>query len=209
MSEKMSVTRALVELKQATAKINGKVSEARLVGVYRNRDKVEMSTRKPVADFEKMARSQYDSVVDDITRAWKIKRALVKSNGETVITVNGNPMTVAEAIWAKDAIAMKRQLLMQFRQQLQMARNQVEANDRELTDKVQKMLEANAGIDKKSDPQAYENIAKPFLDANSLMMLDPLNAEERIRLLLEDVEGFEKEVDFCLSESNSSTFIEI
>jgi hypothetical protein len=74
---------------------------------------------------------------------------------------------------------------------------------------VQALVERSLGKEKRADPKEFENISKPFIDANQLKLIDPLNIDTLIEKMKKDIETFETDVDVVLSEANSTIFLEI
>src|SRR5690554_4907003 len=98
----MTITRGLSELKLINDRIQRKINDARFaVGNKNNNKKIDGMT---IEEFNKNAKSQYQSIQDLIERRKKIKSAIVDSNAKTVVTIAGKEMTVASAIERKESI---------------------------------------------------------------------------------------------------------
>ena len=65
----------------------------------------------------------------------------------------------------------------------------------------------NKDVTKKADveKEACETVDKLY----EVKMIDPLTLEDKIKELEKEIDEFQKNVDFVLSESNSRTYIEI
>ena len=71
------------------------------------------------------------------------------------------------------------------------------------------MVEQNLGSDSKNKTKEVEEVTKVIVEANELKVIDPLKVSKKIEALETKIEIFESEVDIVLSESNSSTMIEV
>jgi hypothetical protein len=212
--EKITITRALAELKLLDKKIKKRVdlrSNNTLVpvGLYQNRNKKIIGTNQTIEEFEKNTRANYQSIKDLISRRNAIKIAIIESNSKTEVTINGSVFTVAGAIERKNSIEYDKSLLKTLSTQYNDSLERQESHNIDMNEKIDKMIEANLGSDKKRDSTEYKLIAEPYQDANEMKICDPLNVSKEIEDLDEEIEGFLNEVDFVLSESNSQTYIEV
>lgn len=215
VAEEMTVTRGLAELKLLDARIKKQIQNSMFVDCFQRRGKKETQTLKclksgdTVENFEKNTLSNLDSIKALINRRSKIKSAIVKSNAETIVKIGNDEMTVAEAIDRKSSIEYDKLLLTKLKQDYALILNDTERSRVQLESQVQSMLEQNAGADKKADEESYNSLAKPFIEANELNMVDPVKARKLSDEMDEKVDTFISEIDFVLSESNAKTKIEV
>lgn len=206
---KISITRALAELKLLNDRIMKQTERLTLVDAYQRRSPRLLNSQKTQADFEKDAISDLSSITDLIARRRKIKEAIILSNAERKILIKGVEYTVAAAIDRKNAIEFEEALRDKIKRNVAEVRRAVETARPQLESQVNKMLETNLGTEKKIDASLYDTIAKPFIEQNELVMFDPAKAEALSIQMEKDIEDFLTEVDFALSESNSTTEIEV
>lgn len=109
---KLTVTRALTELKTLDARINRKIQEGVFIGFTTGRNPVR--GYKNNEEFERDVKANYQSIQDLIKRRNIIKRTIVLSNANTYIEIAGKRMTVAEAIERKNSIQYEKELLKQM-----------------------------------------------------------------------------------------------
>jgi uncharacterized FlaG/YvyC family protein len=207
---KYSITRALAELKLLKDRYNKEVYSSSLIAVKRG-----MKIRPPYTsfkeeDFVKTAGSQYQSIITLRRRMDKIKLAIDKSNFETIVKIGDKEMTVLEALVKKSNIDFDIALLDRMKTQLQTARAEFEKSINENNAKVESIVHdqlTNKDVAKKADveKEACETVDKLY----EVKMIDPLALEDKIKELESEIEEFQKNVDFVLSESNSKTYIEI
>lgn len=209
--QKITITRALAELKLLGSRIEKQTKELRIVDLYQNRsaDKRLIYSQMSLDEFEKRVKSQHESIEDLIKRRSAIKSAIMLSNAITVVKISGKDYTVGQAIDRKASMVYEKSLLHQMQIQLGQCKQQIEAQRPQLEKSVETMLNANLGADKTAKDEDYDRIAKPFLEANQFRLNDPLKIQDKIDKLGKSIEEFEMEVDFVLSESNSKTEIEV
>jgi regulator of replication initiation timing len=137
-----------------------------------------------------------------------LKDKITKSNAQTIIKVGNTEMSVAAGIERKSGIVYEKRLLDRMRQNLAYVRDEVQDINENVNRRLDSLLESTLGSEgeKTSD---QELIAKPFLKRNKAEVFDPLNLQNRINQLSSEIEEFEENIDIALSESNSTTFIEV
>lgn len=205
--QSISVTRALSELKVLDARIS-KLSTRPVV--FRKVAGVVMSQQGiTVETLEANVKADFQSLTDLINRRTSIKSAIVRSNAVTTVVVGSKTMTVAEAIELKTSIATKEFLLHNLRSQYANLNTQIETQNAEATRRLDQMLEANLGKDRKVDPTEYDAIAVPFMKKNQASLIDPIGVNDVIKSLETEVDEFKMNVDFALSEVNAMTKIEV
>ena len=203
----MTITRALAELKLLDKKINKNIKETKFIATAVGNKPVV--NYKSNADFISQAQAGYQSILDLIAQRDKIKSSIVDSNAKTIVEISGKSMTVATAIEKKSSIEYNQFLLAQLKNQLASANNTVESNNDKMQDKLDKILEASFGKDGKVKDNDMDAITKPYKEQNETKLIDGINIQDKIDKLYEEVNGFITEVDFVLSTSNSTTYIEV
>jgi hypothetical protein len=208
--QRLTITRALSELKLLNDRILKKIEELSVVGLYQERNnKGVIGTSMTEAEFSKETIADFESLSSLIDRRTRIKSGVMVSNAATKIKIKDREYTVAEAIDKKSAIIYDEKLLVRMKRQFANAISQIEKQKSELEAQINKMVEANLGSDRSVKPEEYNNIAEPLRKANTLNLVDPLKIELKIKTLESEIEEFKTEVDFVLSESNAKTEIEV
>lgn len=202
----MTITRALAELKLLEKRINDKTVNARFIGSAKKSDTRIDGRQKQ--EFEVDAKATYDSILDLVTRRKAIKCAIVASNANTIVTINGVSMPVADAIERKSSIAYEQNLLTIMRQQYNKAVATVNQKNDEMQKSIDGLLLTAFGKDaSKVDKTQIDAVSGPYKEINETMLVDPLNLKKKIDELADSVDGFLSEVDYTLSESNCITKI--
>ena len=204
----MTIHRALSELKLIDSRIEKSINSIEPTGIMQKDKLVNGFYKKE--DFENDAKSRFQSVIDLIERKNKIKSAIVKANGITKVDINGNKMTIADAINLKAVIDFKKKLIETLMQKHRNAKANAERNNEKVNASALKLAEAALQKDnvKINDGDAVA-ITEPFIKRNEFHLVDPLKIEELTEKLQNEVNKFESEVDAVLSEINAVTFIEI
>lgn len=208
----ISVTRALTEIKHLADRIARDTNKP-FVGVAKGQANYTTCQSAPsmkVEAFSDAVKANLNSVLDLIAYREKLKRAVIKSNAETIVVIAGESMTVAEAIEKKANIAFTERLIATLRHQLVTANGVVEKANKALSDEINSAVISAYGNEKgKVDEAQYEAVALPRQTRNALSLIDPNNVDQVIETLSDKMSKFLEEVDFILSESNSITKIEV
>lgn len=205
-STTMTVTRALAELKLLDARITSSIAKAKFVDVYKKKDG-KTASFKTVEECEKEIKADFNSISDLIVRRDSIKKSVLMSNATTKITIGGKEYTVVEALDKKDSIKYTQEMLNKMKRSYTESlslRNNTQAS---LEQQVNNMINTNLGSATKATDNDYDTIAKPFIDANQINLIDPLKLGDKIDEIEKGIMEFESEVDFTLSESNAKTEI--
>lgn len=198
----MSITRALAELKLADKKITQKIKELTSAYLVKKKDKAECE--KEMASMQ----SKYQSILDLIARRNNIKRLIVASNATVTVLIGGKTMTVAEAIERKTSIELEKNLVRTIRESYYSCKQDQEQYNSNVDLKADEQAKNIAtGEDVKSE--AYAAIREMFVKDNEVHLICLQNCEELIEKLQDNIDEFESEVDFVLSESNTKTTIKV
>lgn len=210
---KMSVTRALAELKRLATRIEretlGGTYVSYTVGLG-NQQKMTSGSLN-VTDTLAKIQGSYDTVNSLIDNRQKIKAAILASNSVTLVAIGGKEMTVASAIEWKNSVVFKKALLTELRKQYLMVTKAVDTANEKLEAAIELMVTNVLGASDKSkvDASAFDTIAVPQRNAKSAKFLDPMEIQKQIKELEEEISLVETELDFVLSTSNAKTEIEV
>jgi len=195
----ITITRALSQLKSIEKRITGLASQ-------------EYVTARPCTaskeSLEKVHTTQlanYNAVNDLAKQHIKLKLAIQKSNLETVVTISGTKMSVAEAIETKNFyVKQLSDVLMRVSTQLNTAQAKVRQSEEAANRSIEEQLRTN----KDSSQQLLDEVRKNQL--HQLVAFSGIDATtESVLAWKEQVQAFLEEVDFALSESNAVTTVEV
>lgn len=210
-TEKMTVHKALAELKIIDDRINKAIGNTVFVEAVKNgTDKINGID---IEDFKNNIKSGFQKANDLINRRNAMKRAVVLSNATTKVTIGGKEYTVAEAIEMKNhGMDGKKALLRDM--SYEYSRSNVKFNEysgenleQRANDYVQNILRSQ-GDSSDKDSKQIQALHDAFVETNQFIMIDPLHIADKIEELENEIHEFEVEVDAALSVSNAITVIE-
>jgi hypothetical protein len=203
MAQQMSITQALAELKLLDKRIQKALDHVEWADVKSKSNPIDSEK------FTRTARAEFQSFADLVKRYDTIKRAVVLSNATTRVRVGTWEGTVAEAIEYKRSIYYKRRLLDVMKNQLFTAKELYKTQQEAVDARLEKLLHSELGKDVKTSPETITALTNTFRENNKVEIVDPLDLAARTRELEEEIESFETNVDWVLSETNGKTMIQI
>ena len=206
--EKMTVHKALAELKTLDDRINSEITGS--VFVRANRHNNMKIFGKTIPDFMADTESSYQSVKALINRRNAMKRAVVLSNAVTKVKIGGVEYTVAEAIemnnhGMENLVGLRNCL----REQYSSVKRMVESeNGDKLVKACENYIQATFGTKEKINNPDIEMAQKVYMTNNTYDIVTGFDIEKVIKELTDRIDAFKAEVDSALSVSNALTVIE-
>lgn len=204
----MSITRALKELTLLDKRIDDIIDDAIFVG-YAKKSSAKINNIYTRDEFDKLVTSNFDSVQALMNRRLEIKAKIVDSNAKTIVIIGGKEYTVAGAIEAKSLIHYKKQLLDTLVSQLKKATAAVSLANEKVDEKVYSLIKDAKNEDSTPVDLGKDSFITQYRNNHEFDLVNPIKIHEKINQLKEEIENFENEVDFVLSESNAITKITI
>lgn len=206
--EKMTVHKALAELKTLDDRINSEITGS--VFVRANRHNNMKIFGKTIPDFMADTESSYQSVKALINRRNAMKRAVVLSNAITKVNIGGVEYTVAEAIEMNNhGMENLVDLRNCLREQYSSVKRMVESeNGDKLVKACENYIQATFGTKEKVNNPDIETAQKVYMANNTYDIVTGLDIEKVIKELTDRIDTFKAEVDSALSVSNALTVIE-
>ena len=208
---KISITRALQELKLLDQRINKEINSTKFITTKKVKSEKLQNGIMTVKEFEDNAKAKFQSLNDLIYRRKIIKSLIVESNAKTTVEINGVTYTVADAIERKTSIEYDKKVLDMLKRQLSSCTTILETENARMEQSKQQFINAVVGrdsVDSKLISDTTEIANKKF-EGEETVLVDPINIAKTIDKLEDDIIGFENEVDMVLSEINGITMIEI
>lgn len=207
--EKMTIHKALCELKILDSRINNAISSARFC--LANKHSNEKVNGVTVEEYQETMKASYNKASDLIRRREAIKRAIVLSNAKTIVKIGGKEYTVAEAIEMNNhGIDLKLQLKNAMKKQYDSAMTAIISKNSVVDDKATEYVVGLFGQkESKTANEEYEKARKSYIEANTMELIDPVNILEKIEALEVEIADFTTEVDSALSVSNALTEITV
>jgi hypothetical protein len=201
----MSVTQGLAELKLLDKRINKELSYVFWAKVSTKNNRVDEAALK------KVAQAEYQSYMDLVKRRDTIKRAIVLSNAVTAVTVGSGSThwkgTVAEAIEHKASLTYKKSLLEKIKKCISSVQSEYSTANEALERRLDGLLTSELGKDVKTNPETITALRTSFLETNKVELVDPLDLMKMAKDLSDEIDSFESNVDWVLSEANGRTQI--
>lgn len=206
--KKITITKALVDLKTLGKRIDRSIKDSSFVGSVRG--SADTTTKLVSKEkFTKDAQSAFKSVKALIKNRGALKRAIVISNASTNVEVDSTVYSVAEAIERKNSIQYEKDFLSALKGQLSNVEEYVtQVNTRVELDLVELIKGLSSG-DRKPDKSLIDSVTNEFRELHEQVILDPINVRDVIEKLQIEIDNFEADVDTALSESNAVTLIEV
>lgn len=209
-TEKMSVHKALCELKTLDSRIQKSIQQA--VFVFANKHANTKISGVPVGEYSAEVKAAYQSVKDLIARRDAIKRAVTLSNAAVKVVIGGKEYTVAEAIEMKNhGISHLQLLLRKLETDNQRARRESDNNNGEAlegrADEYVKSLYGN--VDMKGASEEIKKVRADFIAAQTMEIVDPIGIGTEMERLEKEINDFTVEIDSALSVSNALTELTI
>lgn len=203
----ITITRALAEIKLIEKRINNKINSTHFIG-EKKKSANKINNISTVEEFTTEVQASYQSIIDLIERKKIIKSAIVKSNAETIVKIGEVEMTRADSIERKSAINLDKLLLNSMIQQYNSIVSDVNRKNEMMEANLDKQVQTMVGSDGKKT-EGITAFSEQYRNTNGFDVIDPIQLKNKIEKLQTEIEDFETNVDFVLSESNSISKIEI
>lgn len=210
-TEKMTIHKALSELKIISERLIDKIGNSRFIACYKHSsDKV---IGKPIKEAAEQFKSEYQAITDLIKRRNAIKKAVVLSNSSTKVNISGKEYTVAEAIELKNnGMSYYNMLKSRLSERYDHEMTVYTANSGDKIEEkaeryVTSIVQAQSGSQNITE-ETIKNLKNDYVKRNTYDVLDPINITNEIEKLQSMIDEFMSEVDSALSVSNAITVIE-
>lgn len=210
MTEKMTVHKALSELKILGNRIEKEIENSTFASI--NKHSNQKINGISVADYINQVRDNYKSIKTLISRRNAIKRAVTLSNAKTEVVIGGKTYTVAEAIDMKAfGVEYMRQLMMKMTAEYNSCAKMADAkNGASLDDKADSYMQSlYQGSDLKNMSDEIKKVREAYIASQTVDVLDPVGAVEEAKRIADYIDTFMSDVDSALSVSNALTTVEV
>lgn len=199
----MSVTQALAELKLLRKRLDHGLYSVKWTDVSTKLSPIN------VDKFAVSAKASLQSYTDLYNRYIALKTAIVRANSDTKVKIGSWEGSVADAIEYKRSIEFKKSLLESMRDQLLQTRAMYDQEQSRLNDRLERLLTSELGKDVRTNPETITALTNTFRENNRIELVDPLDLSTQIKNLEQEIDSFETNVDWVLSEANGRTMISI
>lgn len=200
--KKITITRALTEIKTLDGRIQTQTRDLKVVRLIINGKVVTPS-------LPKTPKEQIQSIDDMITRRAVLRSAILMSNMRTMVTIGEKVMSVIEAIELKSTIIYQALRAQVLSRELATAQSTIDRTNTLVQTNVDSLLQSASG-GTAMDKDSISAISEPYKKLHEMVM-DP--ETEAFKAVADEisasVEKFNEEVDYVLSESNALTTIDV
>jgi 6-phosphofructokinase len=205
----ITITRALSELKTLQSRYERSLRDLDLVAVKQGSKLRNPRTHMKEEDFKEKAISGLQSSDALYNRIIEIKTAIDKSNSITKIKIGNKEMTIQEALVYKKYIELKRSKLSRLQRLAAAAREDFAQAITENNKAVELMISGSVGKETTdAQKQASRKDAEDYIEkAKKVDLVDPCEVDKLVKALDYEITEFETNIDYALSESNSTTHI--
>lgn len=205
-SVKISMHRLLGMLK-ANEDIINKANNKSFVHLYvKSQGKV---AGVPAREVDKEIKAEYQSVRKLIKNNSILRAARAVSNAQTIVSISGKEYTVADAIARKQNLDFEKNLLKTLVTQYASVRRSYDIERDNLTEATSRYIASLINDKSVVSADKIAQLEKDYRELHEKQILDPIGIAEEIKKLEKDINDFETEVDYVLSDSNASTFVEV
>lgn len=208
--EKMTITKALSELKILDKRISDDICETKFCAA--NKHFQRTLDGKPVDAAKKEMQSAYDKITALIARRNAIKKALTLANATTPVTIGDQKMFIAEAIYFKtQGIENDKLLLSAMSEQYNRVVYILNQNngDKLSKDCEQYITNTFGAKETRTDNDEIEKARQSYIESNTYDIIEGVKTKEIIEVLKDKINKFEAEVDAAITVANATTEIEI
>lgn len=207
--ETMTVHMALAEMKTIEKRI-GKAIE-NFVPVATKEVSAAKVNGIEIDKFNDNAKASRDKVLNLIARQNAMKTAIYQYNTSTNVTIAGNSMTVAQALWMMQyGMAQKRALLTQYEKAYTKAQKEIDkANGEELNRAAERAADVIVSSKDASKSTEYMDAVEDYKKRHEKLLIDPLDIKTEIEKLSDEIAKFEAEADARIQTANATNSITI
>lgn len=205
-TSEITIARGLVELKTLKGRIE-RASDAPLVMVKIGKDahsKPTDASYQTVQDAEATLRANHQSLLGLFQRREAIKRAIVKANANTEVTIGDKKYTLAEAIEMKAFVNVRRHALVRMGLQLRRESGVVGATNTALEARIDEQRKVSG-----DNTDLLQRNIDDMRGRGEAALIDPNGVQKFITAEEERINAFLTEVDVALNEVNAATKIEV
>jgi hypothetical protein len=206
---KYTITRALAELTTLKDKHQKEVNKMNLIAVKQGAKIRKPNSSYSEKSFIEQANQSYQSVLDIERRILSIKNQIDASNFITKVKIGDTEMTVQEALNMKRLIELKQNRLYYLKTMKQKAQMDFDAGNEENRRRIEKMSQDQMSNGSSKAGDAEKEIVESVEKIYKMDFIDPVNLSDEIEKLENEIAEFNNNIDYVLSESNSTTYIEV
>lgn len=159
-----------------------------------------------INDYKQNVIESHESLVDRIHHLKRLKQLIAKANNETMISVNGIEVSIADAIVWKTVLETYGQSMINH---YMSSKTKEEHSINRENDRVDAKVDSYLGNLKVEDSEAINALKAKHKEDITFYLVDPLNLHSKLNDGKQKFDQLLDEIDSALSEANATTFIEL
>lgn len=204
---KMTVAKALKEIKTLDDKINRAHSEGVYIGMFRGGKDVQNKFSNE-QDMVKAIQSSFDKIDQLRDYRSKVKAAVVQSNAKTMVELPIiGKISIAQAIEYKSVIAERKRFVDTVKRQYLDVASKSKDFDHHNNHIIEQRINAVSAGDKAPDELVINSIRESVESQLGYKVVDTKKVREFIQKELDNIAEFEDNVDDIINTSNVMTVI--
>lgn len=162
-------------------------------------------------DAKKQFQASYDKIFSLLDNYNALKAAINDANASTMVNINGNSYSIANAISRYRHLAVEERYVQAALSAIETNKDSVSShNDRVLDPQnIQSHVNVILGENTKRTDEVIASITDAYKKDNLWEIYDPHNYEEKLRKKLEEISNFKEVYHFALTSANVNTIIEV
>lgn len=201
----LTLTRLLSEIKTTEERL---MKLPVIIGVGANSTGRVAEENETSEEFKKTSQSRFDSWFALSERLVKLRAARNKANATTMVTVCGKTVTMDEAITMKSLLNLQKQAVEGFKKQIGMVETFATRADNEVKAAVDKAVAQSIASQTLTEEQTkmFQDMYQKSLGKTAVI---GDNVKAGLKKLEDHITSFSAEIDYVLSEANSTTKVEV
>jgi len=212
MSNKITITEALSELKLLQKRIDKKIDSTltpnnTIIDYKIGNSETGIRGFRNLETMTKDSKSFMDSITDLLKNRNILKSRIAQSNAITEVKIGKRTLTIVEAIEYKNSILYEKELVSNLRTVYDGVLRSYKAEAFKANNTVESLLNSKMSSDSNKEVNS-KNLANDLLSIYEPKLMDPLDIKNIIEEFENKIEEFENNVDIVLNISNATTFID-
>ncbi len=201
----LTLTRLLSEIKTTEERL---MKLPVIIGVVANSTGRVAEENETSEEFKKTSQSRFDSWFALSERLVKLRAARNKANATTMVTVCGKTVTMDEAITMKSLLNLQKQAVEGFKKQIGMVETFTTRADNEVKAAVDKAVAQSIASQTLTEEQTkmFQDMYQKSLGKTAVI---GESVKAGLKKLEDHITSFSAEIDYVLSEANSTTRVEV
>ena len=149
-----------------------------------------------------------------MARFWRLNRAIIRSNANTILKTSQGDLSVAEVISMRDELKsiepynFRASLISKMEEEEAARKIEVSIANKSLAEKAESMRLAILGKDSNKRDDKPLEVVNEFIKQNTTELLDPLSINKKIEEFKDFNSKILREFDSAIKVSNAITYIE-